>query len=133
VRVRPGLGFDCRPYRIPARPRACCAISTIGFPDPIAARHAGIGSILALNRIHRPRRDSQAVSVAPEVIRRIIDALIGRGCTFVTMSGMLELPGQTSVGRTACLAFGFVDTDTSALPICREYRGAIPSARFQVW
>lgn len=108
---------------------ALIAVSAAGVGNLMAPSHAGIGAILAFHRVYRPGRNefsSQGISVAPERFRRVLEGLIGRGYTFVTMSGLLDvLAGRTAANsRTVCLTFddGFADTYTSAFAICREYR-----------
>lgn len=106
--------------------RAASAVRLASLSPP---SHAGLGAILAFHRIHRPGPyafGSQALSVAPEDFRDILDTLIDRSYSFVSMSGLLDiLAGRTAAkGRVVCLTFddGFADTYTSAFPICRQYR-----------
>ena len=108
---------------------ALLAISAAGVANLMAPTHAGIGAILAFHRVHRPginEFSSQRLSVSPERFRRVLEGLIGRGYTFVSMSGLLDvLASRTAANsRIVCLTFddGFADTYTSAFAICREYR-----------
>jgi peptidoglycan/xylan/chitin deacetylase (PgdA/CDA1 family) len=100
--------------------------SAMGLAHLMPPSHAGIGAILSFHRVHRVGRDefgSRAMSVAPETFRGILDTLIARGYDFVSMSGLLDrlAGGLAANSRVVCLTFddGFVDTYTSAFPICR--------------
>jgi peptidoglycan/xylan/chitin deacetylase (PgdA/CDA1 family) len=102
-------------------------LSASGLPWLMAKRHAGEGGILSFHRICRPgpyEFSSQALSVAPESFRRIVQTLIERGYRFLSMSALadrLRNP-EPAPGRFICLTFddGFVDNYTAAFPICRE-------------
>ena len=112
-------------------------LAAAGVANLMAPSHAGIGAILAFHRVHHAGPDefsSQAISVAPEIFRRVLDVLVARDYTFVSMRGLLDvLAGRTATnGRVICLTFddGFADTYTSAFPICREY--AVPMTVYLV-
>lgn len=103
-------------------------VSAIGLDRLMAPSHAGMGAILAFHRIRRPCGSdfgSREMSVAPELFCSILNALIARGYTFVSMSRLVDrLAGGPAIKVPfVCLTFddGFVDTYTSAFSICRKY------------
>lgn len=99
-----------------------------GLPQLMASRHAGQGGILAFHRVQdRSIRSltTQSLSVTPESFRRVIQTVVRRGYTFLSMSALadwLQEP-DAKTGRFVCLTFddGFADIYTEVFPVCREF------------
>lgn len=124
------------------------SLSASGLPKLMARRHAGLGGILAFHRVYRPQSHeigSEALSVAPENFRRIVQTLIERGYRFLSMGALadrLQNP-VPSIEKFVCLTFddGFADNYTEAFPICREFGvpmtvylvSAVAQRKFPMW
>jgi len=104
------------------------ALSAAGIPRLMTRRHAGIGSILALHRVHEPAGAAEfgarRMSISPANFRQAVGTLSRRGYDFVTMSEAVTRLEAAGAGRRfACLTFddGFADTYGAAFPICKAF------------
>jgi peptidoglycan/xylan/chitin deacetylase (PgdA/CDA1 family) len=103
------------------------SLAASGLPRVMAGHNAGQGGILSFHRIYHPKPHefgSQALSVAPDNFRRVVQTLIARDYFFLTMSALAERlrNPQPPPGKFVCLTFddGFVDNYTEAFAICCE-------------
>jgi peptidoglycan/xylan/chitin deacetylase (PgdA/CDA1 family) len=129
--VAVGMATGCATDDEIARHRALVELSgqARGLPKPFfrTTHNAGQGGILSFHRIYRPKPQEfgfQALSVAPDSFRRVVQTLIDRDYCFLTMSALAERlrNPEPPPGKFVCLTFddGFVDNYSEAFAICRE-------------
>lgn len=105
------------------------SLSAARLPAVMTKQYSGQGGILAFHRVCRPTRhefgSSNGLAVSPDKFRQILQTLIDRGYSFLSMSELADrlMNPETMIGQKfVALTFddGFVDNYTDAFPICRD-------------